>query len=392
MIERIGIIFQKEITDHLRDRRTVATSLFYPLLGPLMIILLFSVIGQTIAERTEKPLELPVAGAERAPALVEFLRQNNVVIQPAPADPEAAVAAADVDVVLVIPEQYGADFRSGLPASVQLVFDESRQAGGVTVERARGLLDSYSQQIGALRLVARGVSPGVVRALAIEDVDVATSQSRAANFLNLLPYFIIFAIFSGGMGLAVDTTAGERERGSLEPLLINPVPRRDFVLGKLLASLLLTLVSVLETLIAFALVLNLVPLGATFGVRLSFSLASVVVIFLITVPMMLLAGALQMIIAATSRGVKEAQGYLQLIPLIPALPGLVLAFMPVKAALWNMLVPTFGQQLLINQVMRGEPVALPNLAISALVTIATGALLLLVAFRLYQRETIVFGR
>jgi sodium transport system permease protein len=392
MFERIQLIFTKELTDHIRDRRTLMTSLFYPLLGPLMLILLFTVIGQTVATRAEQPLELPVAGAEHAPALVEFLRQNNAVIQPAPADPQAAASAGDVDVVLVIPPGYGADFRAGRPATVQLVLDESRQSAGVTVERARDLLDQYSRQVGALRLIARGVSPSAVQALAVEDIDVATAQSRAANLLNLLPYFIIFALFSGGAGLAVDTTAGERERGSLEPLLINPVPRRDFVLGKMSASLALTVVAVAETLIGFALVLNLVPLGQAFGVQLSFTLGSMAIIFLIAIPIMLLAVALQMIVASASRGAKEASSYLQLIPLIPALPGLVLAFMPVKPALWNMAIPTFGQQLLINQVMRGEPISLLLAACSALVTLAAGAALLLAAIRLYERESIVFGR
>jgi sodium transport system permease protein len=392
MLEYIQIIFQKEITDHLRDRRTVMTSLFYPLLGPLMLILLFTVIGQTVATRTEQLLELPIAGAEHAPALVEFLRQNNVIILPAPADAWAAVGAGDADVVLVIPPGYGGDFRAGQPATVELVQDESRQSASVTVDRARKLLAQYGQQIGALRLLARGVSPSAVQALAIEDVDVATAQSRAANLLNLLPYFIIFALFSGGGGLAVDTTAGERERGSLEPLLINPTPRRDVLLGKLLASLVLTVVAVAETLIGFAMVLNLVPLGQAFGVQLSFSLATAATIFLISMPIMLLASALQMILASTSRGAKEAQTYLQLIPLIPALPGLVLAFMPVKPALWNMAIPTFGQQLLINQVMRGEPVSVAYATFSALVTFAVGLALLLIAIRLYQREALVFGR
>jgi sodium transport system permease protein len=392
MLERIGIIFTKELTDHLRDRRTVITSLFYPLLGPLMLILLFTVIGQTAATRAEQPLELPVAGAERAPALVEFLRQNNARVQPAPANPQAAVSAGDADVVLVIPPHYADDFRAGRPATVQLVLDESRIAANTTIDRARNLLSQYSRQIGALRLLARGVSPLAVQALAIEDVDVATAQSRAANLLNLLPYFIIFALFSGGAGLAVDTTAGERERGSLEPLLLNPVPRRDFVLGKMSAALVLTLVAVAETLLGFALVLNLVPLGRAFGVQLSFSLASLATIFAISIPIMLLASALQMIVASTSRGAKEASTYLQLIPLIPALPGFVLAFMPIKPALWNLAIPTFGQQLLINQVMRGEPLNLLYVAISALVTLVTGAALLLIAIRLYQRESIVFGR
>lgn len=392
MVENIRVIFYKEVLDHVRDRRTLITSLFYPLLGPLIVILIFTVIGQMVTERTEKPLELPVMGAEQAPELVAFLRQSNVEVQPAPSDPHTAVKHGDVDVVLIIPPAYGAALQAGRPAIVQLVMDESRDAASVTVRRTRGLLQRYSDEIGALRLLARGVSPLVVHALTVEDVDVATSESRAANFLNLLPYFIIFAIFSGGAGLAVDTTAGERERGSLEPLLINPVPRRDFVVGKLLATLLITMVAVLETLLAFALVLNLVPLGQTFGVHLSFSATAIVLIFLLTLPMMLLAGALQMIVATASRGVKEAQTYLQLIPLVPALPGLVLAFLPTKPTFWNMAVPTFGQQLLINQVMRNEPVDLRYVALSAATTLAVGVVLLLIAIRLYQREALMFGR
>jgi sodium transport system permease protein len=391
MIEQIGIIFRKELTDHLRDRRTVATSLFYPLLGPLMLILIFTLIGQTAATRSE-PLELPVAGAEHAPSLVAFLEQRNVTIQPALADPQAAVRAGDAEAVLIIPPGYGDAFRAGRPATVQLVIDDSRQSANATIRRAREVLAGYSDQIGRLRLVARGVSPTAIEALAIEEVDVATSQSRAANLLNVMPYFIIFALFSGGAGLAVDTTAGERERGSLEPLLINPVPRRNVMLGKLLAVQLLTVVALVETLLAFVLVLNLVPLGQAFGIQLSFSLASTVTIFVLTIPIMVLAGALQMIIAASSRGAKEAQIYVQLIPLIPALPGLVLAFTSIKAALWYMLIPTFGQQLLINQVMRGEAIDPLNAAVSALATLLIGVALLLLAMRLYQREALVFGR
>jgi sodium transport system permease protein len=391
VIEQIGIIFKKELTDHLRDRRTVTTSLFYPLLGPLMLILIFTLIGQAVTTRNE-PLELPVAGAEHAPALVEFLRQRNVRIQPAPADPQAAVSAGDAAVVLVISPAYGEAFRAGRPATVQLVLDNSRQSASGAIDRAHEVLEGYSSQIGNLRLVARGVSPIATQALAVEEVDLATSQSRAANLLNLMPYFIIFALFSGGAGLMVDTTAGERERGSLEPLLINPVPRRNIMLGKLLAAQVLTVVAVVETLLGFTLVLNLVPLGQTFGIQLSFSLASMIAIFVLTIPIMLLAGALQMIVAASSRGAKEAQIYLQLIPLIPALPGLVLAFTPIRAAIWHMLIPTFGQQLLINQVMRGEPLSPLHVAVSALATLLIGALLLLVALRLYQREALVFGR
>lgn len=242
-----------------------------------------------------------------------------------------------------------------------------------------------------LRLQARGVSPSVVLPLAIERLDTATPQSRAALLLNLLPYFIIFAIFVGGMGMAIDSTAGERERGSLEPLLINPVSRAELLLGKLLATLVPTAASVITALAGFSAVINLAPIGSNFGVRLSMGWQALAGIFLIALPMLLLAAALQMIIATASRTVKEAQSYLGFLPLIPALPGLLLAFVPVRTELWNMLIPTFGQQLLINQLMRGEAVAPGYVATSAAVTLLVAAALIVIAIRLFASERMVRG-
>jgi sodium transport system permease protein len=350
MLERIGVVLRKELLDNLRDRRTLVTSLLTSLLGPFMLFLLLTVIGQTAGERAERPLELPVADAERAPGLMAFLEQRNVIVRPAPADPEAAVRAGEVDVVLVVGEEY------------------------------------------AERLQARGVSPSLVVPLAVEEADVATPESRAAQLLNVLPYFLIFSVFVGGMGLTIDVTAGERERGSLEPLLLNPVRRGELVIAKLLAGLLPTAMSVIVGLAGFAAVINLVPLGAQLGVRLSLGLPALLAIFLIALPIMLLAGALQMIIATSSRTVKEAQSYLAFLPLIPALPGLFLAFLPLRPAMWQMLVPTFGQQVLINQLMRGEPIDPLFTAVSAAVTLAIGLLLALVAMRLFGREQVLFGR
>lgn len=392
MFERIGIVLRKELIDNLRDRRTLVTSLLSALLGPFMLFLLLTVIGQTVGERAEQPLELPVAGAERAPGLMAFLEQRDVILQPAPADPEAAVRTGEADVVLVIGEEYAERLQAGLPAPVQLVIDSSRQSAEPSANRARRLLEAYGGQLAALRLQARGVSPSLVVPLALEEADVATPESRAAQLLNVLPYFLIFSIFVGGMGLTIDVTAGERERGSLEPLLLNPVPRGELVIGKLLAGLLPTALSVIVSLAGFAAVINFIPLGAQLGVRLSLGLPALVAIFLIALPIMLFAGALQMIIATSSRTVKEAQSYLGFLPLIPALPGLFLAFLPLRPAMWQMLVPTFGQQVLINQLMRGEPIDPLFTAVSAAVTLALGLLLTLVAMRLFGREQVLFGK
>ncbi len=391
MIERIRIIFAKEVVDNLRDRKTLVGSLFYPLLGPLIMALLFTVLGQTITTKSESPLDLPVVGAKYAPALIQFLEQNGAAILPGPSDPEAEVRAGNQDVVLVIPEDYAQDLQAGRPATARLVVDLSRQSAAVSIRRAQNLLDAYGRQIGALRLLARGIDPNTVQALAIEETDVATPQSQAALFLNILPYFIIFSVFIGGMYLVIDTVAGERERGSLEPLLINPVARGEFILGKLCATLVFTVASVIETLIGFYIMLNVLP-TESFGVQISIGWETLWTIFLIAIPMMLLAAALQMIIATFTKSFKEAQNYLSILPLIPALPGMVLVFMPLKIKLWMMLIPTFGQQLLINQVMRGETLDPVHLVVSAAFTVLVGVEFVLIAIKLYQSERFVFGR
>jgi sodium transport system permease protein len=391
MMRLIRVIFRKEVLDNARDRRTIMGALFYPLLGPALTALMFTVLGRTLMTQSEELLRLPVVGAENAPALVQFFEQWNVEVVPGPDDPEAEVRAGDLDIVLVIPEGYGEDFTAGRPATVRIVVDQSRQTTMVAVERTREMLRTYSRQIGNMRLLARGVDPSAAEALAIERVDVATPQSQAALFLNTMPYFIIFAVFMGGMYLAIDTTAGERERGSLESLLMNPVPREAFVLGKLAATLLFTLVSLTETLIGFYIMLNVMP-TESFGVQIQIGGRALLTILLVALPLMLLAGALQMILASFARSFKEAQNYLQFLPLIPALPGMFLAFVPVKTKLWMMLIPTFGQQLLINQVMRGEPLDPVHVAVSAVVAVVVGVVFVMVAIRLYRREQILFGR
>lgn len=389
---RIGVVFFKEVVDNLRDRRSLMAAVLYPLLGPALMMILLFVVGRTLSEQSEEVLELPVVGAEHAPGLVDFLRAQSVEIVAAPDDPEAAVKAGDLDVVLVIPEGYGEDFEAANPAPVRLILDGSRNTATVTIRRTERLVEAYSRQIGVLRLIARGVSPAVIDALAIEQVDVATPQSQAASLLNLMPYFLIFSTFIGGMYLAIDATAGERERGSLEPLLINPIARWELVMGKLGATLLFTWVSVIETLLAFVILLRFVPFDEAIGLRIDLALGAFVVIFLITLPMTLLAVPLQFIIATYTRSFKEAQNYLSILPLVPALPGMFLAFIPFKPTLWSMLIPTFGQQLLINQVMRGEAVAPTHIAVSAAITVATGAVLVALAVRLYASERVLFGR
>jgi sodium transport system permease protein len=384
-----GIVFGKEVVDNIRDRRTLLAALLYPFLGPGLILLMIFAIGR-LSKDAELPLRLPVEGAERAPSLVSFLEQNRVEIEPAPEDSEAAVRSGDRMLVLVIPEEFGDQFTAGHPAVVKLIFDPSRNEAFSSIQRAQALLGGYAHQIGQLRLQSRGVDPRVVEALAIETVDLSTPQSQGARMLAMAPYLIILSLFVGGMYLAIDSTAGERERGSLEPLLINPLGRTELVLGKAAAVLLFTLVALLETLIGFAVILNLVPLERFLGVQMSLPPRALLSILLVSVPLMVFVVALQLMIASYTKSFKEAQNYISGMLLIPAIPALVMAILPVKESLWLALLPTVGQQLFINRILRAEEVSSSHLLISSATTLGAGALLLALVVRRYSREAILF--
>jgi len=391
-LQRIWIIFSKEVTDNLRDRRSIFSALASSLIGPALILLLIVILGRSVfSDPFDNPLEVAVSGAENAPDLIQFLEQAGARINPAPEDPENAVRNGDVELVLIIPEGYARQFASGQPATIRVVLDTSRQSALATVERARSLIEGYSQQTAVMRLMARGIHPAVITPLAVEQIDVSTPESQSLIFLNMLPYFVIFGIFLGGMYVIIDTTAGERERGSLEPLLINPAARWEFVAGKLLASVPFAIATLIFTLLAFWAAFNLFPVEEYIGMQLSINGRALVNIFLLSLPMIVLASALQMIIATFTRSYKEAQTYTGFLPIIPALPGLALAFLPVRPALWMMLIPTFGQQILINQFMRSELVNPLYIALSSVTTLIVALVLILVAIRMYSQERILFS-
>jgi sodium transport system permease protein len=391
-LQRVLTVSKKEIKDNLRDRRSVLSSLISGLLGPAMMVLMLLLVGQSLQrDILEERILLPVVGAGNAPGLVNFLEQNGVNVLPGPADPAEAVRRGTYTMVMVIPESYAEDFTSGKPAQVQIIVDSTRQGANVEQERVRMALQSYAGQIGSLRLLARGIDPNILNPIQIDSLNISTPQTQGLMFLNILPYFVIMVVFLGGMYVIIDTTAGERERGSLEPLLINPVQRWEFVIGKICAALPFATVTVIVTLVGFAVAFNLIPLEDYLGFRIAVDPSVLLLIFLLSLPMIVLASALQMIIATFTHSFKEAQTYVAFLPLIPAIPGIILSFMPVRPGLWAMLIPTFGQQVLIVQLIRSEIINPTHLLVSTLATLVISAGLIFLAVNLYGQEKILFS-
>jgi len=357
------IVFLKEVRENLRDRRTVINTLLTgPLLAPAIFVLIINATISRELDKAERPLPVPVIGAENAPNLVAALKQQNIEIKDAPADPERAVRDMDADLVLRIPAEFGDSWKKGEPAQVELIFDASRREAQTSVGRLRGALENYSQRTGAMRLLARGLSPGVIRPYVVADRDQSTEQTRSGTLFAMLPYFFILGAFIGGMALAIDTTAGERERQSLEPLLINPVSRPQLLIGKLLATSLFALTSVLLGIIAFSFVGRFLPtekLGMSLDIGFHFGWT----VLLTMLPLVVLIATLQTLAAAFAKSFREAQTYLSLLMFVPAVPTMMLSLFPVKTETWMYAVPLMGQQITITRLMRGDDVASSELAI-----------------------------
>ncbi|MBW2528804.1 MAG: ABC transporter permease [Deltaproteobacteria bacterium] len=385
----VWAVFRKEMVDSLRDRRSLLSLLVYPLIGPLLVGLMFAYLGER--EISKEQVRLPVVGQEHAPGLVQSLKDSGIEVVDGPADPEAAVRQAEVDLVLIIPEGFAERFRAARPAPLELVVDRSSTEAHSSVKRVKQRLSAIGARTAALRLLARGVDPQLVRPLDLTEVDVSTPQRRAAHLFGIIPMFVLLAAFIGGMHVATDCTAGERERGSLEPLLITPVPRRALVLGKWLTTVVLSAADVALTLGVTLAVLAQVPLEGL-GLRFSVTLADASWLLAIALPLALFAPAAQLTVALFARSYKEAQAYLSYMILVPTLPGVLLSVMQVQSELWMAAVPILGQQLLLMDVIRGEPVSAAALGLALASAVACTLACLVAAARLFRREQIIFGR
>jgi len=390
----IRTICGKEIIDNSRDRRTLITALvFGPLFGPVFFAVMVNVMVSRSISTLEGTLELPIIGSELAPNLVDYLASQGVV----PATDHgltsfdealAAVQANEHDFVLLIEDGFAEDLASEVGARIGLIFDQSNSRVGPGLQRIRSTLESYTQQIGTLRLIARGVSPIVIRPFIVDEYDVSTATGRSVLLLGMLTYFLLLATLMGGLSLAIDTTAGERERRSLEPLLTLPVRRSTLLAGKMLATICFMLLSLVLTLTSFTIALRFLPLD-DLGMSSSFGPGSLLLGFAIIAPFVPLGAAIMTLVASFTKSYKEAQGYLTIVLLVPTLPLVFASILNVRPSLSLMLVPSLSQHLLVSVLIRGEPIELGMWVVASVTTLLLGSLLAWLAIRLYEREGIL---
>ena len=384
-------IFRKEFVDNLRDRRTLVSALLFgPLFGPVMFGLMVSLMLKQNVVESDEPLQLTIAGSENAPGLTRFLEAQTDLRKVNLSESEAreAVRRGSIAVLALVPKEYAGLFASGAPAPVLLIADSSDSRNRKLADRARRLLASYGSTIAQLRLQIRGVNPLIGLPLAVNEVDVASPAGRAVVVLGFMTYFVLFALLMGGLYLAIDSTAGERERGSLEALLSLPVPRALMVGWKILATCSYMAISLALSLTAFVFVFRFVPLERM-GMSANLGLGTALTFFAICLPFIPLGAVLMTFVASFTRTYREAQTYLSSVLLVPTLPIAFASIYSLKTERSLMLIPSLSQHLLMTSILKDESVPLFDWTLSAASSLLVAGALFWLTERQWRRETML---
>jgi sodium transport system permease protein len=368
-----AVVFAKELRDALRDRRTLlAVVLSSVAVGPLMLVLLSTLVGAQ--EEAARSRVVVVAGSANGPSLINFLERRTLVIEPASPDYERQLVARTLgDAVLVIPPDFERDLAAGLRPAVAIVASSANTKTSASRDRIAQALQGFNQEQAGLRLAMRGVAPQLLEVVRVDDHDLADPRARSAQLTAMLPFFVLMAVLYGALNAALDTTAGERERGSLEPLLANPAPRAAIVLGKWGAA------AAVGMLIAVLSCASFLPgqwlvRSESLAALFRFGPREALLFLALLLPLAALLAAALMAVAMRCRSVREAQANATVFLLgVSLLPLVSLLGLDGEHA-WHLAVPALAQVTLMGRVLRGEAIGATDLVlplgVAALATVA----------------------
>ena len=346
-------VLRKELKDIFRDRRTMINILlFSPLLYPILLIGLGKLGSGRAETQLQQPISLPVVNVQAAPNLMNYLKAAGINAVEAPKDVEAQVRDQRVDMALIVHDDYAENFRKGKPATVEIMTDSTRRNADTLVARLNSALDTYNKQVGAMRLVVRGVDPILAKPVNIGTRDLAPAAAKRNGFLAfMLPYLLMMVAFLGGAPLLFEATAGEREHQSLEPLLTTATRRGSIVSGKIAAASVIGIISIVLTLLGFKLG---AAVGGDAGKMMDVPFFTILQLLVILTPLVVFGATFLTWIAARSKTIKEAQSFMILLIMLPMLPAFILMVNPIKEKLWQFAVPFLSQNQMIMKLLREE--------------------------------------
>lgn len=380
MINILKVLFKKEVTDASRDKRSVMAGLYYAIGAPIGMCLLMSILLQQLA--SPDALKITIENANNAPGLVAHLASRDIKIADDKNDPLLKA------ITLTISDDYKQNMSEGRPATVTLIADKSDDKLGKHINRVEKAMAVYSSEIASLRLVSRGIDPNLMRALAIEVNDQATPDSKGGMILGLVTFSIILTLFYAAMSLAIDTSAGERERNSLSLLLSHPLSSLHIVLAKVGAIAAFSMLGLVIILIVSKVVYPMVAweqLGFSITITPEFMLFCIAICF----PIALMSSSLQVFVSFMAKSFKEAQSYVTMVLFIPMALSMVTTYdIATDIVQW---LPIAAQQFALMEFIKGNPIPVPQLILSTGVTVVLFALFSFLSARMLKSEKVVFG-
>ncbi len=373
---------RKELLDAIRDKRSVMAGLYYAVGTPLIMCGLFMVLINQLTSPDD--LKITLTNPDQAPDLVHFLGSKGIS--------QAATDGSDAKerkaIELIISPDYAQQMNQGKAAQITIVADNSDEKLQASINRLEKQLQAYSAEMGSLRLIARGIDPRVMQPLKVNIHDQATSDSKGGMILGLAVFTMIYSVFISGMNLAIDTSAGERERNSLALLLSHPLTTRQLVLAKIIAVSIFALLGLVLMLLISKLAYSFVP-WQELGFSVSISARFMGLMLLIGIPIALMAACLQLFVSFMAKTFKEAQSYLTLVLFAPMALSMAASYNIAPDILqW---LPVSGQQQALMDFIKGKEMSIMHLFVSTLATLAIAVLLALGMERALKSEKVIFG-
>ena len=387
-MKQIFAITKKEIQDNIRDKRSLGFALIYPAAFPLYIAFVFFLTVSISSVDFEKETDLHVMGQQLAPNLITYLQQNNFNIVDAPDNFETLVDSLDIPVVLEISDEFGENLRKGLPAPLKVYMTESDNDSDKAFNKINTVLKRYGRSLDQRRLQVRGIDTNLFESINVDKEDVSSEGSSGRAQGLMVPMAIIISMVMGAFYLAIEVTAGEKEKHTLEPLLTLPISRKKMVLGKFFALLAFCLLSLVVAVLSFVIVFELVPSDKIPDIfNFNFELISKICIILI--PLATFIAALLMLVSSFTKSTKEAQTYLGFTIFLFFAPFFIMMWKTIPAITAVIASPIIGQYKLLDMVFKDENIPVSSLLLSTGSTVIYAAVLLSVAIWLYSKDRIL---
>lgn len=382
---QLKALMVKEFKEAFRDRRALMVAMSMALLMPVMIMVMLKV---AIKEAVDNPaVYVKYNGEQHAPKLIKALKDENILsFIDVPKDEERNWNERNIE--LTIPDTFAADMAAGKPIELTLRADYNEKSLSTPIRRIKDVINQHSLAIGYKRLLVRGIDIKLLQPIKLLEQDTALPSSNAMMITLILGVYLMMAAFMSGLPVAIDSSAGERERNVLEMLLCQPVSTLKIVLAKLSCASSISIISIILMLVLTSVAMNFVDLtkiGATFSI----DAQTFVILLLLLIPICFLAASLQLLFAFQAKSFKEAQSTVTMLIMAPSFIPFALMMMDDKPA-WVEWMPISGQSLLMEDVFKGLPIDWNALLFTSVATIVlTVGLVLILAKRLTSEKVVM---